>query len=277
MTTTGSIQTADGLTLYTVSQLPANDPKAAIFLVHGYGEHIGRYQHVIDHLSRQGYAAYGLDHRGHGKSGGERVYFENLAQLADDYHLFFDHARQNHPGKKVFLLGHSLGSLVALKFALRYQNDLAGLILSGAAIKADEPVPGLLVSVGTFLAGVLPHLRLTPLATSFDVLSRDPQIVAAYKNDPLVDPKGVRARTGLAMIQGARELRGEVGALRLPLLLMHGAADQIAPPVGTGYIHEQAASSDKTVQVYPEMRHEIFNEIDRERVLDDLVSWLDAH
>src|SRR5450432_961872 len=127
-----TFQTSDGLTIYAEHHLPDGEPKAAVLLVHGYGEHLGRYRHVIARLVDSGYAVYALDHRGHGKSEGVRAYCDYMNQFVEDLKVYFDHMKAAQPGKKRFVLGHSMGALISLSFAERYQDEIDALAISGA-------------------------------------------------------------------------------------------------------------------------------------------------
>lgn len=274
--TSASFQTSDGLKIYTEAWLPDANPKAVVLIVHGYAEHIGRYPHVAGYLVQHGYAVYGLDHRGHGKSDGLRVYFDTFDQPINDLAPFVDQVKAAHPGKKLFLYGHSMGSLIALDFALRHPDVLAGLILSGCAVNADTTVPGALLAVGGLLDKVIPKVALFPALPSSG-LSHDSAVVSAYDNDPLVTRSPWRVRTALLLLQAGQRLRERAGELRLPLLVLHGGEDPIVPVSGGKLIYERAASTDKTLHIYPGLYHEIHNEPEQGTVLADMTTWLDQH
>ncbi|MBZ0275169.1 MAG: lysophospholipase [Anaerolineae bacterium] len=274
--TTGSFKTSDGFQIHTEAWLPDGQAKAVIVLVHGYAEHIGRYPHVVAHFVSQGYAVYGLDHRGHGQSGGERVYFDSFAQPISDLEQYFKQVTAAHPGKKIFMYGHSMGSIISLGFALRHQDQLAGLILTGTAVNADEAVSPVLIAVSNILSKLIPKNRMVAaLPSSF--LSHDMAVVQAYDSDPLNDRGKWRVRTGAALIRAGRDCRARAGELRLPLLILHGGSDQIAPVSGGQTIYDQAGSNDKTLKIYEGLYHEIHNEPEKETVLNDISAWLDKH
>jgi alpha-beta hydrolase superfamily lysophospholipase len=273
---TSSFTTLDNLKIHTVNWLPPNKPSAGVVLVHGYGEHIGRYTHVAEALVNGGYAVFGLDHRGHGKSAGLQAYFENIEQPVKDLAQYFEQIQQQHPGMKLFMLGHSMGSLLALAFALKYPTELTGLLLSGCAVNGDETVPSPILALANILKNIIPTTPLIPGLPPTE-LSTDTAVVAAYQQDPLVYTGAWRVGMGALLINTGKILREQANQLALPLLVLHGAEDKITPVSGSKLIYERAASTDKTLKLYPGMRHEIMNEREKERVLTDILAWLNNH
>lgn len=271
-----TIRTRDGLTLYGEHHLPAAEAKASVLLAHGYGEHSGRYQHVIARLVDDGYAVYAIDHRGHGKSEGVRFYCDLMDQFVDDLKLYFDCMKVEQPGKKHFVVGHSMGALISLGFTLRYQDEIDGLVISGAPVNADANVSPAIVALGSVLTRIVPKLHLLPPSPP-GILSRDPQIDLAWDADPLTNKKPMRVRLGTEINRMACDVRDHLADLRLPLLILHGADDKLVNPSGSQLAYDKASSPDKTLKLYPGMRHEIMNEIGKEAVLDDILGWLDAH
>lgn len=271
-----SLTTADNLTLHTVAWLPENEPKAVVVIVHGYAEHIGRYPHVAEALVKAGYAVYGLDHRGHGKSEGLRAYFANFDDAVNDLRRYVEQIQAKHPGKKLFVYGHSMGSLIALGYTLRYQKEMTGLAISGCALNGDETVPGFLIRAGQFIKSFAPTMPLLPGLPSSE-LSTDLSVGEAYDNDPLVYRGIWRVGMGIGLIVAGRAMRDQLDQLTLPLLIMHGEADKITPISGSHTVYERAKSTDKTLLTYPGMRHEIMNEREKEKPLGALVDWLNRH
>ncbi len=202
---TDSFQTADGLKIHTESWLPEGEARAVVVLSHGIGEHIGRYEHVAERLVQAGYAVYGPDHRGHGKSDGLRAYYESLDLPVENLKQYVDIVKAAHPDKKLFLYGHSLGSLIALVFTLKYQNELAGLIISGTPLEAEFTQPAILVSAAGILNNIIPKVAVTALPTSY--LSHDPVVVQKYETDPLVFHGNVRVRMGYHIVSMSRMIR----------------------------------------------------------------------
>ena len=272
---TGSLNSADGLRLHTSQWIPYGTPKAIVLLVHGVAEHAGRYQHVADFLTGHGYAVYSMDHVGHGQSEGTRVFLHTLDRPVSDLEAYLDQIHERHPETPVFVYGHSMGSLIGLLLCLRRQGELAGMISSATPLCADEAVSPLLVSFGQLVSRVFPHLYFYPLKAS--ALSRDKAVVRAYRDDPLVFNQPVRARTASAVVDASRRLRQQITHLRLPLLIVHGSADGIAPVAGSECLYQHAGSPDKTLKIYPEHFHELHNEPEQAAFFDDVLAWLDDH
>lgn len=274
--TIGYFQTADALHLriHTESWMPDDDLKAAILLVHGIGEHIGRYTHVAEYLAEKSYAVFGLDHRTHGRSEGQpRVYMPDFDPVVNDLKQYFDHIRSAHPDKRIFIYGHSLGSFLATLFTLRYQDQLAGFVSSGSPLLIDSLFSSLVKTTGNLLAAVAPKLPLIPL--ELKGISRDPAVIAAYNADSLVHRLPVRVGMAVGYNNAISSIREQVATLRLPLLVLHGGDDPITPVSGSQWLFEKAASADKTLKIYPGLYHEIHNEPEKAAVLADIAGWLD--
>ncbi len=268
--------TQDGVKIFTTHSLPVGEPKAVVLVVHGYGEHCGRYQHVIKALVEAGYAAYALDHEGHGQSDGLRAYITDFNRSVTHMKEYLDRITPQHPGKQLFVLGHSMGALLSLAFTLRYQQQIAGLLISGAPVNADANVSPLMIQLGYMLNRIVPTLPLMP-STGNDILSTDPQVAIDFGNDPLTYKANMRVGLAVALNETAKNVREHLAELTLPLLVMHGADDKLVNPSGSQVAYERAASKDKTLKLYPGMRHEIMNEREKANVLRDIVAWLDGH
>jgi len=272
---TSFLKTADGLTLFTQSWVPQGKPRAIVVIVHGYGEHSTRYTHVAESLVKSNYAVYSIDHRGHGKSEGLQAYFTSVQEAVTDLRAYFETIQKQHPGQKIFLYGHSMGSLIAIAFTLQYQNDITGLIVTGTALTGDETVPAPLIAVGQFLQRFIPRVPLLPGLPSSELAS-DPNLAKIYDSDPLVYRGAWRIGMGIGLIVEGRKLQSKLFDLKLPLLIMHGEADKITPISGGYLVRDRAGSIDKTFKSYPGMRHEIHNDRSSVDVIDTIVQWLDA-
>jgi alpha-beta hydrolase superfamily lysophospholipase len=254
---------------------PAGDqqPKGVVTIAHGYGEHIGRYQHVAERLNAAGYAVYGLDHHGHGRSAGKRGKVALRAAVEDLNQLIGTVARVQHPEAPQFLLGHSMGGAIALRYAMAHQQRLTGLAIS-APLAAVDGGP-LLLKVGK-LAGLLfpaaPVSKVDPR-----LVSKDNEVVKDYIADPLNHHGPVPAGVARDFIAHAGTLGTDVKRITLPTLLMWGTADRLCPTSGSELVAANIASQDLTVKRYDGLFHEILNEPEREQVLADLLAWLDAH
>ncbi|MHA1145803.1 MAG: lysophospholipase [Candidatus Helarchaeota archaeon] len=268
--------TADGLKIYYQVWEP-NTPKAIVQIVHGFGEHSGRYSNVVEKLVPVGYMLYATDHRGHGKSEGVRTYVDSFNQFVKDQRMFHEVIRNDQPNLPIFMLGHSMGSFIAAHFAFKHESLLQGLILSGTGVLPGgflNLVAAASLPVLRIMAFFTPKLRLNVSLGSG--LSRDPEVRRAYESDPLV-VKTITAKLGFEMINAVTKMKRMICKLRLPLLIQCGSEDWIAR--GIKEIEKQLAMEDKTIRIYNGLRHEVYNELeeDREKVLNDLVHWLDSH
>jgi alpha-beta hydrolase superfamily lysophospholipase len=271
--TSAALTGARGRQIFWRTWTPDGAPAAVVVLAHGAGEHSGRYEHVAARLVQSGYAVYALDHRGHGRSEGPRALLERVDLAVADLDQLVVLAGTAYPGAPVFLLGHSMGAMIALRYAAVHQDRLTGLILSGA-LAALEPVPPALRLIGQLLSAVAPRTPL--IAIDPALVSRDPAVVDAYRNDPLVCHGKLPARTAAEIADTVAALPGTVGAIRVPTLILYGTADRLCPPAGSVMLGERVGSADRTVKAYEGLFHEIFNEPERDAVLDDVCGWLSA-
>ena len=268
------IRTQDGVTLATATWEPAS-PKALILLAHGHAEHIGRYRHMVEALTERGFAVAGQDHRGHGRSTGERALAMRFDDYIDDFRLMAVQAQKRFVNLPVLLLGHSMGGLIAARYALRYQSDLSGLVLSGAAFTIDE---GVAPPVKWAMHQVARFFPKAPVPRSDeDNLSTDPAVRQAFIDDPLNYHGSTRMRTASEMARAGEDALERASTLTIPLLTMHGEIDKLTSPRGTERFFERAGSPDKTLRIWPEMKHEIFHEVDGATVIDFTLDWLDDH
>ncbi len=242
----------------------AASPSLVVLLVHGYGEHMGRYGHVADALVGIGAAVYGPDHVGHGRSAGERVLIEDVDDLARDLHLVAELARERHPGLPLAVVGHSLGGLIATRFAQLYPDEVAALVLSAPAIGANPAFEA--------LAGMdpMPEVPINP-----EDLSRDPEVGAAYAADPLVWHGPFKRTTLQALIDSIGAVGDDRSLEGMPVLWMHGGDDPIVPIDGARETVEAIAPL-RTERVFAGARHEIFNETNADEVLGELTGFLES-
>ncbi len=263
------------LRLAYASFLPDDSPKAVAVLVHGYGEHMGRYQHVVEALVKHGYAVYGIDHRGHGESEGSRALVERFEYFVGDLRLLVQQAHSAHPNLPVFMIGHSMGGLIAFHYAVQFQSELAGLVLSGPLLQSDAAPH--LKRIARVLGKVAPWLPVAPISDGVEsALSRDPRIQELFDTDPLTYKQKMKAGMGFQLMQAIDAAQASMEQLTLPLLLMQGECDQIVNPNGAKRLYELARSSDKTLKLYAECRHEIFNELEKDEIIAFAVDWLEA-
>ena len=239
-------------------------PSHLVVISHGYGEHIGRYDHVAAALGERGAAVYGLDHVGHGRSDGERALIADFNGVVDDLHLLAERARAEHPGLPLVLLGHSMGGLVATRYAQRHGDGLAGLVLSAPLV--GNPGSAFLLAMDP-----LPEIPIDPA-----VLSRDESVWEAYRTDPLNYHGGFKRPTLAAMAIAILDAALDSQRITGPVLWQHGDADQLVPMAGSERQIDLLTNADLSRHVYPGARHEIFNEINRQDVLADTTRFIDA-
>src|ERR687886_1383868 len=242
-----------------VPRWPADDPKRLVVLVHGYGEHIGRYAHVAEALAARGSSVVGPDHVGHGRSAGERALVESFEPVVDDLRGVVRAERGDLP---VVMIGHSMGGLIAIRYAQRHREDLAGLVLSGPAV-------GLGPVMQQWLAA--PELPSDPLDAT--ALSRDPAAGEAYVADPLVYHGGWKRPTLEAFAAADQAIAAGPGFGDLPLLYVHGADDPLVPVALARPVVERLAGPNSQVHVLEGMRHEVFNELGKEEIIDLVASF----
>ncbi|WP_172155185.1 alpha/beta hydrolase [Pseudonocardia broussonetiae] len=270
----GTLRGVGGVELYWQGRLPAGEPTGVLLVSPGLGEHSGRYRTVEDALVPDGWAVYGLDHRGHGRSTGARAHLDRYSDLLSDFDAFRLHVAALHPGVPLFLLGHSMGGQIALAYALDHGAGLAGLVLSAPALASDE-VPTAAVPVLRLLTRVAPKLR--PVGIDTTKISKDPAVVTAYRTDPLVHHGKPTLGLALRLVDQFAPLLRRSADLRLPVLLQHGEADVLTNPAGSRAFADACGSPDLTVHYYDGLWHEIYNEPEREQPLADLRGWLAAH
>ena len=244
MTTIGRVQ---------VRRWPAADPARLVVLVHGYGEHIGRYEHVADALVARGSTVVGPDHVGHGRSDGEPALVADFEPVVDDLRAVVQDARAELP---VVMVGHSMGGLIAIRYAQRHRDDLAGLVLTGPAV-------GLGPVFEEWLAAPEPPSDPIDVAT----LSRDPSVGEAYAADPLVWHGGWKRPTLEAFVAADRAIAEGPAFGDLPLLYIHGAEDQLVPVDLARPVVERLAGPDSDLRVVAGARHEVFNELGKEETI----------
>jgi alpha-beta hydrolase superfamily lysophospholipase len=238
------------------------DPERIVVIAHGYGEHIGRYAHVADALVRRGAVVYGPDHLGHGESDGERAVVTDFERVVDDLHQVVELAQRENPGLPVVLVGHSMGGLIAMRYAQRHGEVLVGLALSGPAVGLD-PV------FGDWLAA--PELPSDPIDVS--TLSRDPAVGEAYAGDPLVYHGGWKRPTLEAFKATCEAIAAGPGFGDLPVLYVHGEADQLVPLMLAQPVVQSKRGDDFTELILPERRHEVFNETDRDETIGKVADF----
>jgi len=271
----GIFEAADGFKLYKQSWFPNSEPKAIVIIVHGYAEHSGRYAHVGEYLVEHDYVVETFDLRGHGKSEGRKTYVKSFDEYLKDLDQFLMSTREKYPEKPIFLFGHSMGGAIVVLFAITRQPKVKGLLLSGASLKISDDISPLMLRLSPIIGSLFPKLPTIKLDST--AVSRDPEVVKWYDNDPLNYRGGVPARTGAEISRATKCIQAQMESIELPLLIMHGTADRLADPDASKQLYSRANSKDKTLKLYEGFYHEILNDPEKTRVMDDMVKWLDAH
>lgn len=261
-----------GAAIYYQQWLPDHDPKAVLLIVHGLAEHSGRYTNIIHRLIPLNYAVCGLDHIGHGRSEGVRVYVERFGDYTDTLKTYLDRVRQEYPARPIWMFAHSLGGLIGTYFLLDHQHELDGAIISAPVVKLPASISPWTITLAKLLSKWMPRAGLTPVEPR--LVSRDPAVVQAYIDDPLVYKGKSTARLGAELIQAIQRVQAQAATITLPVLLIQGSADGLVDPTGAPWLYDQISSQDKSIKIYDGLYHETFNEPEREQVLDDIQAWL---
>jgi alpha-beta hydrolase superfamily lysophospholipase len=261
--------------IYYQAWLPEGNVKAVLLVVHGLGEHSGRYMNVVNHFVPLGYAVYGLDHIGHGKSEGMREVVERFEDYTDTLTIYYNMVKGWQTGKPVFLLGHSMGGLIAAYYLLDHQADFRGAVISAPGIKVSASISQAAITIGKILSVLAPKAGV--LALDVNGISRHPEVVRAYVNDPLVFHGKTPARLAAELVKTMSRVTAKVDKITLPFIVVQGGQDKLVDPAGAQMLYDKASSKDKTIKVYDGLYHEVFNEPERARVLKDVETWLAAH
>ena len=269
-----SLQTPDGRTLVAQSWLPAGPSRCTLALVHGFGEHAGRYTYLIDHLVAHNIAVFGFDQQGHGRSDGKRGYVKSTTGFRQDLDLFLTTVEEAKAEGPLFLFGHSMGGLIVLDYVLNTTRALDGLITSSALL-AQPNLPAIMKFAAKVLLRIKPAMSVD---SGLDVksISRDPAEVERYVADPLVHGKGTPALSHFMEVT-VEAVQRDAGKLTLPLLMLCGDADPLVPYEGTKTFFANAGSADKTLKIYAGNYHELHNDLDREQLFADETAWLLEH
>ena len=277
MTTTRTEQTFDGVggvrIVYDV-WTPDTEPRGVVVLSHGLGEHARRYDHVAARFAQDGLVTYALDHRGHGRSGGKRVLVKDISEYTGDFDTMVGIATKEHPGLTRIVLGHSMGGGIVFAYGVEHPDDYDLMVLSGPAVAAQTAVSPVLAWFAKAVGAIAPGLPLQELDAS--AVSRDPAVVNAYNTDPLVYHGKVPAGVGRTLLLVGETMPQRAASLTAPLLVVHGSEDRLIPADGSRQLVEAVGSSDVQLKIYPGLYHEVFNEPERDQVLDDVVSWINA-
>ena len=272
---TGTFRGAGGMDLAYQRWLPEGTPRAALIIVHGFGEHGGRYMNVVNRLVPTGYAIYALDNRGHGRSPGQRGHINDWSEFRDDLGAFVALVSKEQAGHPLFLLGHSMGGLIVLEYAERHPEGLRGVVAS-APLLAQPGISPVKLALSRVISRVMPSFSLDA-GLDTTAISRDGEVVTAYRTDPLVQGRGT-ARLSTEITSAVRRTQAGAASWTLPLLIVHGSADRLVPPSGSQTFFEHVPTTvDKERHVIEGGYHEPHNDTSKEQALDIEQQWLDRH
>ncbi|MGA2614642.1 MAG: lysophospholipase [Spirochaetia bacterium] len=263
----------DGLEMFAQSWAPDARPRAVIALVHGLGEHSGRYPLLVERLPGAGYAINAYDLRGHGRTGGPRLYASSFEVLMEDIERHIDQTRLRFPGVPLFLYGHSLGGEQVLYYVLRRSPSLHGVIATSPLLAPGTPVSPFKVAVSKLLSRIIPSVIITT-KVPWESLSGDPAVIELTKKDPLYQ-EGISVRMGVELLRAGEWIRSQT-TFPLPLLVMQGTADRHVDPKKTIQF-SQGLTGDVTLKVWEGGHHELHNDLGREKVADLILDWLGKH
>lgn len=261
-----------GLAIFSRSWRPLDKPLGVVVIAHGFNSHSGQYVEVAERFVEAGLAVYALDHRGRGKSEGERFHVERFSDYVDDLGTFIKLVKAREPGLPVFLLGHSAGGVISSLYALDHRSELAGLISESGAF--ELPAPGFALAALKGLSRIAPHLRVLKLKN--EDFSRDPQVVESMNRDPLIAGENQTANTVAELIRADEELRVGFPRIKLPLLILHGTKDKAAKAEGSSFFSDTAGSKEKTLKLYDGAYHDLLNDVGKETVVADILVWIES-
>jgi alpha-beta hydrolase superfamily lysophospholipase len=269
----GSFQSGSGANIFYRCWAPA-EPRAALLLAHGLAEHSGRYGDFASFFADAGIATYALDFPGHGRSDGKRGHVGDFQEYTEALGALLSLAREAHPDIPFVLFGHSMGGLIAADFLLQYQSEFVAAVLTGAAIQSPQQPSSIVLFINRVIASVMPRLGVLRMDASG--ISRDPQVISDYENDPLVYRGKATAGLVTALFSAMKRVVENATSIRLPMLIMHGSVDSLTAVEGSELLHDSISSEDKKIVIYDGLYHEILNEPERKNVMEDILQWLET-
>lgn len=267
----GTRVTPTGSTTYYRKWAPDFPPKAALAVVHGFGEHSELYGHLAEFFVARDFAVFALDLRGHGRSTGPRGFIRSWADYREDVHTLMQVTGDSAPDLPVFLIGHSMGGLIAIEYALHHPEELRGLVVMGPAL-GQIGVSRFLLRLSRVMSRIWPRFSLDTRLDSAS-MSRDPKAVERLDADPMVHGRGT-ARLGTEIIDTIARVRNSAAKLRVPILIQHGEDDKVALPDGSRWFYQRVGHPDKQLKTYPGGYHNLFIDLNWEEVLGDIAGWI---
>lgn len=272
----GKFKGQKNVNIYYQAWIPDREVRAIILVSHGFAEHSGRYLNIVNELVPLAYAVYAIDHRGHGKSQGRINYVESIGHYVEDLKKLFDIIREKYLKLPIYLLGHSLGSGIAVYFTKKYESELNGLILSGIGSLVGDEISGILKFMVKSMSKILPKMKVNPKLDP-STLSHDPEVVKAYIDDPLVHYTFITVKLACELLKLFSNIGSVIKSFKLPTLVQRGAEDEAMG--GFEQIESEFIMEDKEIHIYKGLYHEVYNELKKDRtiVLNDLSNWLNSH
>lgn len=270
----GTFESTGGLKLYYQRWSPHGEPRTALAIVHGIGEHSGRFQNIVNHFVARGHAVYALDLRGHGRSPGLRGHLMSWLEYIEDVRAFLTLISTKESGRPLFLYAHSMGGLIGMEYVLRYPEGLSGVIISGPPFESAVVTPTLILS--SLLLGKLRPTHPLKVNLVPEAMCNDPAVVAAYLADPLVH-RQCTARWAFEALKAVAWIKSHIADWRVPLLMLHGEKDDVNPPRGARQVFDKVPYPDKKMHLAPGGFHEPHSDIGYEQVLQLVEEFVLSH
>ena len=268
-----SIQNVAGQNIFFRSWRPAQAPRGTIVIIPGFNAHSAYYEWVATQLIASGLAVYAIDLRGRGRSEGERFFVETFEDYVRDVEALMAIVKSREAHNPVIMLGHSAGGVVACLYTLDHPTDLSGLISESFA--HELPAPEFVLSVFKGLGHLAPHTHLLHLKN--EKFSRDAEAVAVMDADTLIGKETQPAQTMAALVKADERLKKEFPDITLPVFILHGTKDENTRPSGSQHFFDNVGSVDKTLTLYEGGFHDLLNDLDKQQVMTDITTWIDAH
>lgn len=259
-----------GLKIAASSWSPEGAIRGIVVLIHGFNSHSGYMTWPAEQFAANGFAAYALDLRGRGRSEGERFYVEKFSDWLEDVDTLAQIARSENPGVPVYVLGHSVGGVIASSYVFEHQAEIAGLISESFAF--DVGLPELVQLALEGASYLIPHLPLYSLKN--EIFSRDPAVVEQMNNDPLIANEKQPAETASEVLKAAARLKENMPNIKVPVFIIHGTADEATRPAGSQYFYDNVGSEDETLKLYEGGYHDLLNDLDKKNVMADILAWV---
>jgi acylglycerol lipase len=259
-----------GLKIATRSWRPEGAVRGIMILIHGFNSHSGYFAWPAEQFAGSGFAAYALDHRGRGKSEGERFYVKRFSDWLEDVDKLVGIARSENPSVPVYVLGHSVGGVIASSYVFEHQTEISGLICESFAF--DVGLPHLVQLALEGASYLVPHLPVYSLKN--EIFSRDPDVVTQMNNDPLIANESQPAETASEVLKAAARLKENMPNFKVPVFIIHGTDDKATRPEGSQYFYDNVGSEDKTLKLYDGGYHDLLNDLDKELVMADILAWV---